>query len=397
MAAPRRRLGALATQLRHSLPPSSAHCAHAAADTAAAPPPQLLRPDVLAAFDRERWERDGLWVWEGVLTTEGRERMAASMAGLQEIHDHMIRHTDWDGIDWEGRGLPPPLEGATTIEFREANCVGGAKSAGTNRLLPQQSRDYMDTHGLCELATPDGVPCPGFMPDWCPAAFDPLVRSFALLEEPGFREMQELLFGRSDLILDHQVMLNRKPGDSGASWHAHDRGMAGVEVEGGLRTPNPTFLEEQVVRTLIFPEGVTAESGGQVSLIPGSHHYRDCYNRAFGTQGAGDHAGLSSGWLDGKVHARTGRPLAIESFDLPPGSMVSFVHHMLHHVGERHSGPWGVRWGLLLTYRNADTAYASQHEPRKFLAGVPQHWAERELAAGRLSAGAQRVLGRVAN
>ena len=74
--------------------------------------------------------------------------------------------------------------------------------------------------------------------------------------------------------------------------------------------------------------------------------------------------------------------------------MVSFVHHMFHHVGERHSGPWGVRWGLLLTYRNADTAYASQHESRKFLAGVPQHWAERELAAGELSAGAQRVLGR---
>ena len=55
---------------------------------------------------------------------------------------------------------------------------------------------------------------------------------------------------------------------------------------------------------------------------------------------------------------------------------------------------YGCGWGLLLTYRNADTAYASQHESRKFLAGVPQHWAERELAAGKLSAGAQRVLGR---
>ena len=32
---------------------------------------ELLRPEVLAAFDRETFEREGYWVWESVLTDEG--------------------------------------------------------------------------------------------------------------------------------------------------------------------------------------------------------------------------------------------------------------------------------------------------------------------------------------
>jgi hypothetical protein len=34
----------------------------------------LLRPQVVAAFDREFFEREGYWVWAGVLTEEARAR-----------------------------------------------------------------------------------------------------------------------------------------------------------------------------------------------------------------------------------------------------------------------------------------------------------------------------------
>lgn len=34
----------------------------------------LLRSEVLAAFDRQTFEREGNWIWENILTEEGRRR-----------------------------------------------------------------------------------------------------------------------------------------------------------------------------------------------------------------------------------------------------------------------------------------------------------------------------------
>ena len=58
--------------------------------------------------------------------------------------------------------------------------------------------------------------------------------------------------GRPDVVLDHMAMLNRRAGNGGAGWHAHDRGVRGREVEGGLAQPDPAFLEnsQQVVPAL---------------------------------------------------------------------------------------------------------------------------------------------------
>jgi len=41
--------------------------------------PNLLHPDVLAAFDRAFFEREGYWVWDGVLTDAGRTQWTASL------------------------------------------------------------------------------------------------------------------------------------------------------------------------------------------------------------------------------------------------------------------------------------------------------------------------------
>ena len=63
--------------------------------------------------------RLGFWVWEGVLTPEGRRQFTASMTRLQQIHDHMVMETDWDGVDWGARGLPPPHEGGHDMSSTE--------------------------------------------------------------------------------------------------------------------------------------------------------------------------------------------------------------------------------------------------------------------------------------
>lgn len=330
-----------------------------------------------------------------MLTSEGRRQFTESMARLQQIHDHMIMETDWDGIDWSARGLPPPHEDFTSAKYRAQNFVGGAKQEG-GKMIPPESRSYMNKVGLFDegdgraLATPEGVENQGFLPDWCPAAYDPFVLSVAC-QQPQFQALHAMLLG-PDLVLDHMAMLNRRAGNGGAGWHAHDRGVHGIEVEGGLSEPDPTFLKtsEQVVRTLIYPEGASVVTGGELALVPGSHFYRDCHNRAHGTQGGSDHAALREDWLEGKIHAWTGEPLSIRTIDLPAGSMVSFVHHMLHYVGPRKSG-LGPRWGLLLAYRSASVPLEGE-EGAVWMSGCPQHWVEREAGAGRLSPEAKRVL-----
>ena len=40
---------------------------------------------------------------------------------------------------------------------------------------------------------------------------------------------------------------------------------------------------------------------------------------------------MKAGWLKGKIHAFTRKPLEIVHLSLPPGSMVAFVHHMPHY------------------------------------------------------------------
>ena len=95
---------------------------------------------------------------------------------------------------------------------------------------------------------------------------------------------------------------------------------------------------------------------------------------------------MRSGWLKGKTDPITGEPLEIVHLSLPPGSMVSFVHHMPHYVGRRKPAS-EMRWGLLMAFRTPDPEAA----PAKWSNGVPPHWADRREADGRISAGARRV------
>ena len=80
---------------------------------AGAAPEALLRPEVLAAFDRGFFEREGYWVWDGVLTDEGRRRWTATLQRLQGLNDSFLqphrlgrRRLPGHGPDGSGSGGP---------------------------------------------------------------------------------------------------------------------------------------------------------------------------------------------------------------------------------------------------------------------------------------------------
>ena len=250
-------------------------------------------------------------------------------------------------------------------------------------------RDYMHDDGLFgpgpELVT-RGYESQGLMPEYFPGAYD----QFILDVTTAHPQMMEL-FGKvlgKRFMHDHCLMLNRAPGSRGRRWHGHPYRDGSYEVEDPIGTGKAltkAFLQEQCVRTLCYPEGAEDAEGGDFAVIPGAHLYRIPFK--WSTERPDEDEDMRRNWLPRKIHAYTGEPLEIKRLSLPPGSMVSFVHHLPHHVGHRKPDA-PVRWGLLMAYRTPDP----KGSPSKWSSGVPAHWAERADAAGKISVEARRVL-----
>ena len=113
----------------------------------------LLRSEVLQAFDRATFERDGYWVWEGILTDAARKRWTASLQKLQQMNDAILMDTEWNAIDFQARGFPPPLPEQITPEFLAACCGGSEQMPGFLRTA--ELRRYM--HHLRAIRTGSGV------------------------------------------------------------------------------------------------------------------------------------------------------------------------------------------------------------------------------------------------
>ena len=344
----------------------------------------LLRPEVLNAFDRPFFEREGYWVWEGILTDAGRAQWKTSLQKLQALNDAIVTGTDWGAIDYTSRGLTAPVPEKTTAEFL-ADCCGGSEQM---RFQTPELRDYMYYHGLFDSAIgADGIAWQGMMPEYFPLAYDDFILDIATAH-PQMMQLFAKLLGERFLI-DHVLMLNRIPGSLGRRWHAHPyRNKGQREVEdpvGSGRELTTEFFPHQCVRTLCYPEGMGAmDGGGELALIPGAHLYRIPYLWD-GARTEYD-ADIQAGWMADKVHAFTGEPLQIKQLSLPPGSMVSFVHHMPHGVGHRdRDAP--TRWGLLMAYRTPDP----DEDLARWNEGTPVHWVERADAAGRLTAAMRQV------
>jgi hypothetical protein len=366
----------------------------------------LLRPEVLAAFDRETFERDGFWVWENILTDEGRARFTSSLHRIQDLNDSIVRNTNWDAVDWTSRGLAAPNPAKITPEFLES-CCGGSEQM---KFMPPKLRDYMKIHGMLDpeptLVT-DGFQNQGVFPEYWPGAYDDFLLDVTTAH-PQMMRLFEKVVGPG-FLADHIITLNRPQGSEGRRWHAHQYRQGQHEVEDVLGTGDhltKAFLKEQCVRTLCYPEGATQADGGEFAVIPGAHLYRIPFKWSVARTDYDED--MEDLWIQSKVHAFTGEPLRIQRLDIPPGSMVSFVHHMPHHVGHRHRDS-GLRLGLLMAYRTPDpTADPEQLIPDwrtydkrlselgptspKWNESAPIHWAERMEAEGKLSDSAHQLL-----
>jgi len=353
----------------------------------AAPPGrvhELLRPEVLDAFDRTVFEQQGYWVWQNVLTDEGRKQFQASLEKLQNLNDQIILDTDWGAIDFECRGMTSPSPDRVSRSFLEA-CVGESERM---RFMPRGLRDYMKDHGLLDpeptLVT-NGHESFGVMPEWFPGLYDDFIMDVTTAH-PQMMDLFRKVVGER-FLYDHVIMLNRAPKSEGRRWHGHPYRQGQHEVEDPVGTGHAVtteYLQQQCVRTLCYPEGATVEDGGEFAVIPGAHLYRIPYK--WSTKRPDYDADMEAHWLKGKANPITGEPLKILRLSIPPGSMVSFGHHMPHHVGHRNSDA-GMRWGLLMAFRSLDPTA----EPAKWNESAPIYWAEKAEAEGTLSEAARRV------
>jgi hypothetical protein len=346
---------------------------------------RLFNCEVLEAFDRAQFEREGYWVWEGLLTDEGRQKFTACLVELQRKNDAIVMDTDWEAIDFASRGMSAPIPAHVTPEAKAGWC-GGSEQAGFMRSDWRAKMHAQGMPGPEPSLVTLGFESHGIMPEYFAAAYDDFILDVTT-EHPQMMELLRKLLGDS-FILDHQIMLNRAPESHGRTWHAHFYRDRNCEVEDDIGTDaslTTEFLSHQCVRTLCYPEGACPADGGELAVIPGAHLYRIPY-KSTGDRTDRDED-MKAGWLQGKIHAFTRKPLEIVHLSIPPGSLVSFVHHMPHYVGYRQPSA-GVRWGLLMAYRNPDP----QAQPERWSPGVPAEWAGRMHAAGKLSAQALRIL-----
>ena len=89
----------------------------------------------------------------------------------------------------------------------------------------------------------------GFFPEYFAAGAEPWLME--ALTHPQMAALQEALHGGGPVRLDHNVMLNRKPGSQGRTWHSHPYDARDTE---SLDTTEGRGL--RLVRTLAFPDGI---------------------------------------------------------------------------------------------------------------------------------------------
>ena len=173
----------------------------------------------LTPFDRTAFEREGYWIWEGILTDAGRRQWTDSLRKLQELNDRVLVDTDWGAIDFESRGLPPPPPDQITAEFLNSCCGGSERMPGFLRTA--ECRGYMHDHGLfgpSPALVTRGFESQGVMPEYFPFGYDEFILDL-ITAHPQMMELFGKLLG-DRFVIDHCFALNRTSG-SGRTWHAH--------------------------------------------------------------------------------------------------------------------------------------------------------------------------------
>ena len=151
----------------------------------------------------------------------------------------------------------------------------------------------------------------------------------SLIGHPHLLDLAAWVLG-TPIRFDHCVTLNRSGGNPGQGWHSHGYGEANHQLG--------------FVRIFFYVNGFTANDGG-LKVVPGSHLFRDP------AIGAASDEDLRSGWLAGKTHPVTGKPLSIHALSAPPGSVILMWTHAAHGVTPRLPDS-DTRWTVVYAYRN---------------------------------------------
>ncbi len=281
-------------------------------------------------FDRGDFLRDGYAVFEGVVRPRARERWLAALARGQFLNDTLLR-ADWSAIDWHGLGRRPPGEKVPAAHLEKA--LGGSQK------VPQGT----DAAGVLTLRLHS------VFAEYFPAGHLPFLAE--VLTHPDMLALQRLCLGSDTLFFDHNQLLSRPPGYAGGAWHSHRLG-AGCDL--GTILPDEYDRQPNLLLTLCYLNGFDTGDDGGLKIIRGSHLFRD----PEGCRAETD-AEMARGWLDGRAHPVTGRPLRMEHLALPEGSVVCCLSHAAHGVAPKAAGRQ-TRLCSLFCYRKPWTDGSAQ-------------------------------------
>ena len=239
-------------------------------------------------FDRDGFLRDGYAVFEGVIRPHARQRWLAALERGQHLNDSLLR-ADWSAIDWRGLGRRPPEETVAAPDLEKA--LGGSQQ------VPQKT----DVAGVRTLRLHS------VFAEYFPSGHLPFLAD--VLTHPEMLALQRLCLGSDAVYFDHNQLLSRPPGYAGGHWHSH---RIGADCDRGTVLPEEYDRQPNFLLTLCYLNGFEADSDGGLKIIRGSHLFRD----PAGCNAATDEE-MARGWLEGRTHPVTGRPLEMKHLALP--------------------------------------------------------------------------------
>jgi hypothetical protein len=281
------------------------------------------------------FESDGYIVLKGVMTNAATEQWCAALRRCQELNDKLVscdweRGIDWPALGWEGDAAPQP---PTAEMIRTATGSG-------QRFKPQTAQN-----GILLLRQHS------VLPEYCPVAHNGYL--MRCLFHPDLLDLHRNCLGTSEVFLDNTQLNNKAAPQTGGPWHSHGTGLAGSGRYGevcddvGPCTDPIEYMTQPCVNVmLIYPDGLAKEDGGTISIIRGSHFFRDVKACTAGSGAAGDRE-LADGWMKGKLHPMTGVPLRTEALSLPRGSLICCNTHAAHMVNPK---PTGTRQRLACSW-----------------------------------------------
>jgi hypothetical protein len=247
-------------------------------------------------------DKDGHVMLPGVMTAEAVQAATTACIRVQAEHEVFTARVT-------------PLREAHAARVAEAATAEERDALEEERWRPGADGDF-------NLVLNPGSNC---------AEIDPFFE--AALGHPDMLKIVEGVLGK-DWRFDHCTMANRKGGDGGIGWHSH----GGSDADSWYDQPRG------FIRIFWYVNGFS-EGDGNLKAIPGSHLHRSDPMPGFAND-----ADVEAGWLNGRTHPITGKPLEIERLECPPGTVIVMWTHGAHGVDPKPPEA-ATRYTLITGYR----------------------------------------------